>query len=192
MNTVRVVLIGDTGAGKSSIVTRFTSGDFYEFQEPTIGAAFQVKSLTVNSRDVKIEIWDTAGQERYRSLTPMYYRKAQVALICYDSSNVNSFETAKTWYKQVTEKADENCVKIMVGNKSDIIDTVVVNNAIEFCQRKHIYHLTTSAKNDVNITKLFLLAAHKGVELGEYIPKLELNLKSDTYDKARYNYCCYQ
>ena len=65
MNTVRVVLIGDTGAGKSSIVTRFTSGDFYEFQEPTIGAAFQVKSLTVNSRDVKIEIWDTAGQERF-------------------------------------------------------------------------------------------------------------------------------
>ena len=188
MNTVRVVLIGDTGAGKSSIVTRFTSGDFYEFQEPTIGAAFQVKSLTVNNEEVKIEIWDTAGQERYRSLTPMYYRKAQVALICYDSSNRESFDIAKTWYKQVIEKADEDCVKIMVGNKSDIVDTLVVNDAINFCQRRHIHHITTSAKNDVNITKLFLLA----IKLGKYIPKLELILKSDTCDKARYNYCCYQ
>lgn len=192
MNTVRAVLIGDTGAGKSSIVTRFTSGDFYEFQEPTIGAAFQVKSLTVNSKEVKIEIWDTAGQERYRSLTPMYYRKAQVALICYDSSKKDSFEIAKSWYKQVTEKADENCIKIMVGNKSDIIDTVVANDAIEFCERKHIYHLTTSAKNDINITKLFSIAAHKVIELGEFIPKLEIKFHPIKSDKARYNYCCYQ
>ena len=192
MNTVRVVLIGNSGAGKSSIISRFTSGDFYEFEEPTIGAAFQVKNLTVNSKEVKIEIWDTAGQERYKSLTPMYYRKAQVALICYDSSKRNSFETAKSWYKQVTEKADQNCVKIMVGNKSDIIDKFVVNDAINFCERKGIQHISTSAKNDVNITKLFVLASHKCIESGTHISKLDLNLKINDLEKYRYKYCCYR
>jgi len=192
MNTVRVVLIGDTGTGKSSLVSRFTTGNFYEFQEPTIGAAFQVKNITLNSKQIKIEIWDTAGQERYKCLTPMYYRKAQIALICYDSSNRDSFNTAKTWFKQVTENADKNCVKILVGNKNDIVDTIVVNDAINFCERKNINHLVTSAKNNVNIEELFLFAAHKGLKTGECNSKLELDLKTPNLDKERYNYCCYQ
>ena len=192
MFSKKIVLLGDTAVGKTSLCARLVNGTFDSFSEPTIGAAFLTKTVQTGDITHRLEIWDTAGQERYKSLTPMYYRKAQVALICYDSSKRNSFETAKSWYKQVTEKADQNCVKIMVGNKSDIIDKFVVNDAINFCERKGIQHISTSAKNDVNITKLFVLASHKCMESGTHISKLDLNLKINDLEKDRYKYCCYR
>ncbi|KAJ6339396.1 hypothetical protein OIU77_007377 [Salix suchowensis] len=83
----KLVLLGDVGAGKSSLVLRFVKGQFIEFQESTIGAAFFSQTLAVNDATVKFEIWDTAGQERYHSLAPMYYRGAAAAVIVYDISN---------------------------------------------------------------------------------------------------------
>ena len=120
----------------------------------------------------------------------MYYRKAQIALICYDSSNRNSFNAAKEWFKQVTENADKNCVKILVGNKNDIVDTIVVNDAVKFCEKKKLDHLVTSSKNNLNIDELFLFAAHKGLETNKSNSKLEL--ETPNLSKERYNYCCYQ
>ena len=91
----KLVLLGDVGAGKSSLVLRFVKGQFIEFQESTIGAAFFSQTLAVNDATVKFEIWDTAGQERYHSLAPMYYRGAAAAIIVYDITNQNSFDRAK-------------------------------------------------------------------------------------------------
>ncbi|XP_019150585.1 PREDICTED: ras-related protein RABF2a-like [Ipomoea nil] len=89
------VLLGDVGAGKYSLVLHFVKGQFVEFQESTIGAAFFSQTVAINDATVKFEIWDTAGQERYHSLAPMYYRGAAAAIIVYDITNQESFERAK-------------------------------------------------------------------------------------------------
>nr|CAB3498810.1 unnamed protein product [Digitaria exilis] len=87
IRNAKLVLLGDVGAGKSSLVLRFVKGQFVEFQESTIGAAFFSQTLAVNDETVKFEIWDTAGQERYHSLAPMYYRGAAAAIVVYDITN---------------------------------------------------------------------------------------------------------
>ena len=93
----KLVLLGDMGAGKSSLVLRFVKGQFFEHQESTIGAAFMTQTVTVDDHVVKFEIWDTAGQERYHSLAPMYYRGAAAAIIVYDMQSQQSWQRAKSW-----------------------------------------------------------------------------------------------
>ncbi|MBA0839909.1 hypothetical protein Goarm_005599, partial [Gossypium armourianum] len=101
------VLLGDVGAGKSSLVLRFVKGQFVEFQESTIGAAFFSQTVAVNDATVKFEIWDTAGQERYHSLAPMYYRGAAAAIIVYDITNQASFERAKKWVQELQSQGSD-------------------------------------------------------------------------------------
>merc|ERR1712137_20550 len=91
----KLVLLGESAVGKSSLVLRFVKGQFLDFQESTIGAAFLTQTVCLNDTTVKFEIWDTAGQERYHSLAPMYYRGAQAAIVVYDITNADSFDRAK-------------------------------------------------------------------------------------------------
>ncbi|CAH8256614.1 unnamed protein product [Arabidopsis lyrata] len=116
------VLLGDVGAGKSSLVLRFVKDQFVEFQESTIGAAFFSQTLAVNDATVKFEIWDTAGQERYHSLAPMYYRGAAAAIIVFDVTNQASFERAKKWVQELQAQDNPNMVMALAGNKSDLLD----------------------------------------------------------------------
>ena len=100
----KFVVVGDSAVGKSCIATRYIHDHFYEFQEPTIGAAFMIKNVTIDDKEIKLEIWDTAGQERYRSLAPMYYRNSNVALVVYDITSKRSFESAKIWVEEIKRK----------------------------------------------------------------------------------------
>ncbi|CAN6481759.1 unnamed protein product [Victoria cruziana] len=102
----KLVLLGDMGTGKSSLVLRFVKGQFYEFQESTIGAAFFTQTVAVEGRSVKFEIWDTAGQERYHSLAPMYYRGAAAAIVVYDMTNPDSFDRAKKWVEELRQQGN--------------------------------------------------------------------------------------
>ena len=117
----KLVLFGDTAVGKSCLVTRFVNEKFYEFQEPTIGAAFSSKGIILNDNNIVFEIWDTAGQERYRSLAPMYYRSATVAVIVYDITNRDSFNNISKYIESVKKEKD-NAIIILVGNKTDLND----------------------------------------------------------------------
>ncbi|KAF8378885.1 hypothetical protein HHK36_030234 [Tetracentron sinense] len=132
----KLVLLGDVGAGKSSLVLRFVKGQFIEFQESTIGAAFFSQTLAVNDQTVKFEIWDTAGQERYHSLAPMYYRGAAAAIIVYDITNTDSFVRAKKWVQELQKQGNPNMVMALAGNKADLEDkrmvTADVNSACSF------------------------------------------------------------
>eukprot|EP00630_Chrysocystis_fragilis_P010225 CAMPEP_0197411006 /NCGR_PEP_ID=MMETSP1165-20131217/31743_1 /TAXON_ID=284809 /ORGANISM="Chrysocystis fragilis, Strain CCMP3189" /LENGTH=228 /DNA_ID=CAMNT_0042937517 /DNA_START=45 /DNA_END=731 /DNA_ORIENTATION=- len=116
----KLVLLGDTAVGKSCLVVRFVRDEFFEFQEPTIGAAFLTQSVTLENATVKFEIWDTAGQERYRSLAPMYYRGAAAAIVVYDITNKESFNGAKSWVKELQRRGDPNVVIALAGNKADL------------------------------------------------------------------------
>merc|ERR1719222_1552705 len=116
----KLVLLGESAVGKSSLVLRFVKGQFHEFQESTIGAAFLTQTVCLDDTTVKFEIWDTAGQERYHSLAPMYYRGAQAAIVVYDITNADTFERAKTWVKELQRQASPNIVIALAGNKADL------------------------------------------------------------------------
>ena len=113
----KVVLLGESAVGKSSLVLRFVKREFHEFQESTIGAAFLTQTVQIDDTTVKFEIWDTAGQERYHSLAPMYYRGAQAALIVYDITSKDSFLKAQNWVRGLQRQANANIVIALVGNK---------------------------------------------------------------------------
>tara|TARA_S200000501_G_scaffold171693_1_gene161748 strand:- start:171 stop:764 length:594 start_codon:yes stop_codon:yes gene_type:complete len=153
----KIVIVGDSAVGKSCIATRYISDDFYEFQEPTIGASFMIKNLNINGKDIKLEIWDTAGQERYRSLAPMYYRNSNVALVVYDVTKKSSFDSAKIWIDEINRKSTPGCIIVLLGNKYDLDKEIKVNeNEINaYIEQKNIMHFKTSAKTGLNINNLF-------------------------------------
>ncbi|KAG0430229.1 hypothetical protein HPB47_022866 [Ixodes persulcatus] len=116
----KLVLLGESAVGKSSLVLRFVKGQFHEYQESTIGAAFLTQTVCLDETTVKFEIWDTAGQERYHSLAPMYYRGAQAAIVVYDITNQDTFGRAKTWVKELQRQASPSIVIALAGNKADL------------------------------------------------------------------------
>ena len=158
MKTVscKVVMLGDSGVGKSCLVSRFIRNEFSEFEEPTIGAAYQVKELTRENdqTSVKLEIWDTAGQERYRSLTPMYYRGAKVALICFDITSEESFKGAASWLREISKKGPKDCTIFLVATKVDKTDEKVCTGK-ELAASENLAYFETSAKSGKNIDNLF-------------------------------------
>merc|ERR1712224_742067 len=148
-------------------VVRFVRDEFFEFQEPTIGAAFLTSTVELgDGTKVKFEIWDTAGQERYRSLAPMYYRGAAAAIVVYDITNKDSFVGAKTWVKELQRRGDPNVVIALAGNKADLASRrkVEFEEANAYAEENGILHLETSAKNSNNVKALF-------VEIAKTLPK---------------------
>ncbi|KAH7966948.1 hypothetical protein HPB49_020866 [Dermacentor silvarum] len=129
----KLVLLGESAVGKSSLVLRFVKGQFHEYQESTIGAAFLTQTVCLDDTTVKFEIWDTAGQERYHSLAPMYYRGAQAAIVVYDITNQDTFGRAKTWVKELQRQASPSIVIALAGNKADLASKRAVELEVPFC-----------------------------------------------------------
>lgn len=157
IKNAKLVLLGDVGTGKSSIVLRFVKGQFVEFQESTIGAAFFAQTLAVNDETVKFEIWDTAGQERYHSLAPMYYRGAAAAVIVYDITNPASFTRAKKWVQELQAQGNSNTVMALAGNKADMLEArkVSTEEAQTYAQENGLFFMETSAKTAINVNDIF-------------------------------------
>ena len=116
----KVVLIGDSGVGKSNLLSRFTRNEFNLESKSTIGVEFATKSITAEGKTIKAQIWDTAGQERYRAITSAYYRGAVGALLVYDISKQGTFQNVERWLKELRDHAERNIVVMLVGNKSDL------------------------------------------------------------------------
>lgn len=117
---IAVVLIGDSGVGKSNLLSRFTRNEFNLDSKSTIGVEFATRSIQVDAKTIKAQIWDTAGQERYRAITSAYYRGAVGALLVYDISKHQTYENVQRWLKELRDHADANIVIMLVGNKSDL------------------------------------------------------------------------
>uniref|UniRef100_A0A8C6WHS0 small monomeric GTPase n=1 Tax=Neogobius melanostomus TaxID=47308 RepID=A0A8C6WHS0_9GOBI len=152
----KLVLLGESAVGKSSLVLRFVKGQFHEFQESTIGAAFLTQTVCLDDTTVKFEIWDTAGQERYHSLAPMYYRGAQAAIVVYDITNTDTFTRAKNWVKELQRQASPNIVIALAGNKADLANkrNVDFQEAQGYADDNSLLFMETSAKTAVNVNEI--------------------------------------
>ncbi|XP_061911582.1 ras-related protein Rab-5C-like isoform X1 [Entelurus aequoreus] len=159
----KLVLLGESAVGKSSLVLRFVKGLFHEYQESTIGAAYQNKTVSLDDVTVKFDIWDTAGQERYHSLAPMYYRGAQAAIIVYDITNVETFARAQNWVKELQRQANSKIVMALAGNKADMADKRAVEHqeAQAYADKNGLLFMETSAKTGLYIDDLFMAIASK-------------------------------
>ena len=159
----KLVLLGESAVGKSSLVLRFVKGQFLEFQESTIGAAFLTQTVCLDDTTVKFEIWDTAGQERYHSLAPMYYRGAQAAVVVYDITSRDSFERAQSWIAELHRQGNPDIVIALAGNKVDLESQrqVELATAKSYAEENGCLLMETSAKTSTNVNELFVAVAKK-------------------------------
>ena len=155
----KVLLIGDSGVGKSSILLRFCDNTFNQEQQSTIGVDFKVKTIKCSNKTIKMTLWDTAGQERFRTLTSSYYRGAQGIVLAYDITRRETFEYLPQWLKEVdvySPNGGKDVVKILVGNKIDLEDRVVTRKEGEaWARSKGMMYLECSAKTSVGISQVF-------------------------------------
>jgi Ras-related protein Rab-5C len=164
--TAKLVLLGEMGSGKSSLVLRYVKGQFFDYQASTVGAAFLTK--TIPELSVKFEIWDTAGQERYHSLAPMYYRGAAAAIIVYDVTSTDSFNRAKAWVRELQRQGSPNMIMALAGNKADLESSraVTAEEATAYANENGLFFMETSAKTAANVNELF-------AEIARKLPKAE-------------------
>jgi len=153
----KVVLIGDSGVGKSNLLSRFTRNEFSLETKTTIGVEFATRSIQCEGKITKAQIWDTAGQERYRAITSAYYRAAVGALLVYAINSRNSFRNIERWLAELRENADRNIVIMLVGNKSDLkhLREVSTEEATEFAQKNGLLFMETSALDGDKVEDAF-------------------------------------
>ncbi|PVD36499.1 hypothetical protein C0Q70_03483 [Pomacea canaliculata] len=153
----KVVLIGDSGVGKSNLLSRFTRNEFNLESKSTIGVEFATRSIQVDGKTIKAQIWDTAGQERYRAITSAYYRGAVGALLVYDIAKHLTYENVERWLKELRDHADQNIVIMLVGNKSDLrhLRAVPTDEAKAFAEKNNLSFIETSALDSTNVEAAF-------------------------------------
>lgn len=153
----KIVLIGDSGVGKSNILSRFTKNEFCLESKSTIGVEFATKTLQIEGKTIKAQIWDTAGQERYRAITSAYYRGAVGALLVYDMTKKQTFDNVQRWLRELRNHADSNIVIMLAGNKSDLTHLRVVQQeeAQSMAEKEGLSFLETSALEATNVENAF-------------------------------------
>ncbi|KAJ1734271.1 ras GTPase [Coemansia sp. RSA 2049] len=157
----KLLLIGDSGVGKSCLLLRFADDTYTESYISTIGVDFKIRTIELDGKTVKLQIWDTAGQERFRTITSSYYRGAHGIIVVYDVTDGETFSNVKQWLQEIDRYASEGVNKLLVGNKSDLEDKrkVDVTEAKDFADSLSISFLETSAKDSTNVEKAFMTMA---------------------------------
>ena len=161
--SVKLVLLGDSGVGKTSIATQYISGKAPQSVKPTIGAAFVTKSIVVDGQPIELLIWDTAGQEVYRGLAPMYYRSALIAIVVYDITRQQSYESVSYWINELKANADSRTVIVVCANKSDLDEKRAVDESTAqvFAENNGALFASTSAATGLGIDRMFQMAVGK-------------------------------
>lgn len=157
----KLLLIGDSGVGKSCLLLRFADDTYTESYISTIGVDFKIRTIELDGKTIKLQIWDTAGQERFRTITSSYYRGAHGIIVVYDCTDEESFTNVKTWLEEINRYACENVNKLLVGNKVDLSAKKVVDFTVakSYADELGIPFLETSAKNATNVEQAFLTMA---------------------------------
>lgn len=167
----KIVLIGDSGVGKSSVLLQFSDGYFADDMQSTVGVDFKEKIIDIDQsgkqKRIKLTVWDTAGQERFRTLTSAYYRGAQGMIFVYDVTKKQSFDNIDTWLAEsenYSTDTDNNIIKLLVGNKVDMPRVVSREEASEFAESRGMLFMEASAKTQVGTAQVFAEIAQKILE----------------------------
>ena len=157
----KLMLIGDAGVGKSSLLLRFADGTFTDHFLTTIGVDFKLKTINLDGKVVKLQIWDTAGGERFRVITEAYYRGAGGIIFIYDVTKQTSFDHVEHWLVDISKHARKDVPKLLIGNKSDLSDKRVVDSvtAKQYADSVNMPFMETSAKCDANVEQAFVMMA---------------------------------
>jgi Ras-related protein Rab-1A len=157
----KLLLIGDSGVGKSCLLLRFADRKYTESYISTIGVDFKIRTIELDGKTIKLQIWDTAGQERFRTITSSYYRGAHGIIIVYDVTDHESFTNVKTWLSEIERYASDTVNKLLVGNKCDLTNKKVVDyeTAKDFADKVEMPFLETSAKLATNVESAFMRMA---------------------------------
>ncbi|CAF0732644.1 unnamed protein product [Didymodactylos carnosus] len=155
----KILIIGESSVGKSSLMTRFVDETFQPTFVPTIGVDFKVRTLIIDDYQCKVQIWDTAGQERFRVITTTYYRDAAGVLIVYDVTNGDTFSKVRRWTDEINKYCDETIAKVLVGNKDDddvsSNKVVLTDDAQQYSRQMNLPFFETSARDNKNVDKAF-------------------------------------
>ena len=155
---VKIMLIGDSNVGKTSIIKRYCKNIFSKSHIATVGIDLETKNIKIGKQVINLQLWDTAGQERYRVLSKNYYNNSDAFIIVYDITNSKSFENVTNWILQIKENASENVKSVLLGNKSDLEDKRVINEekGKKLAKENNINFYETSAENGANIDKAII------------------------------------
>merc|ERR1712226_551988 len=156
----KLLIIGDAGVGKSSLLLRFADNTFTSAYINTIGVDFKIRTVTVEDKVIKLQIWDTAGQERFRTITATYYRGTHGVIVVYDVTDRDSFENVRRWMTEIDNNCDggDNSVnRVLVGNKSDLVNDTKISReeAESFASGMGVQHFLTSAKSISSVNEMF-------------------------------------
>ena len=167
---IKICLLGDVSVGKTSIASRFCKNSFNENYINTIGGAYQQQNIVLNNgAKIKLHIWDTSGQDRFRSMTNLYYRDAQVAILTYDVTNEQSLESLNYWLNELNDKVEiDNMLLCLAGNKTDVDQSekrVPTSKGKAFAEQHNMLFYETSAKTGAGVKELFQAIATKEYEL---------------------------
>ena len=179
----KVIIVGDSSVGKSSIVNRYHRNSFCSEYQSTVGASFVTRTIQTQSGKVNINIWDTAGQEKYRSLVPMYSRNASSAIIVFDLSLPNGFESVKDWYSSVKTSVPEECKIVVACNKSDLPIAIETDKAFAWVNENKLQMTFVSAKTGDGIEQLFqavveMIPRTREKSVIEMVPETKENQKA--------------
>ena len=154
---LKLVLLGDSGVGKTNLIAQYMTNTFHHNSKATIGVEFFTRTYKVNDKIIRLEIWDTAGEERYKSITSVYYKGAKGAFIVYDITSRKSFNNVNKWIQEIKEKTSKDIKLMVIGNKIDLNNEREIN----FEEAKHRFKMDiplieTSALNDTNVAQAFI------------------------------------
>ena len=200
---LKILLIGDTSVGKTSILCKYIDDEFSDTYLSTIGIEFKIKSLIINGKKVLLRIWDTSGQERYRSITQNFYRNANGILFIFDITKKETFDNIKIWLTDSENCEDNKVTKMLIGNKIDLENKRKIDNETikKFAEKKEMKYFEASAKEGINIDNIFrelaeLILFNKSKEDNEeeIIRKRNrensFNLSFDSIEPIKKKTCC--
>jgi len=176
----KIIVVGDSGVGKSCILLRYADDTFSDSHMATIGVDFKINTIQLDSKIIKLQIWDTAGQDRFKNITANYYRGSHGIMLCYDVTDIGSFQNIKKWLQEVNKHTISGVPKLLIGNKCDLIKPreVDYNVAKKFADAEGIQFFETSAKNSINIEQAFNTMV-QNIKNSNILIKPSIELKQD-------------
>eukprot|EP01130_Rhizamoeba_saxonica_P003423 TRINITY_DN1450_c1_g1_i1.p1 TRINITY_DN1450_c1_g1~~TRINITY_DN1450_c1_g1_i1.p1 ORF type:complete len:197 (-),score=36.26 TRINITY_DN1450_c1_g1_i1:36-626(-) len=151
----KILLLGDSDTGKSSILIRYADHTFYDTFIPTLAVDYKTQTVKTTNFHYKLQIWDTAGQERFRTITSSFYRNSDGIAVVFDVSNKRSFENVRRWLQEIERYDGGESIVVVVGNKVDRDRVVLYDEAKDMCDMLGISYFETSAKDDVGVDLVF-------------------------------------